>query len=336
MDARQQNLPQPATANASIVDIHIIPRDIDAEIQKAKLGRMALEKLLRELLVPGVDYDRIPGTDKPTLLKSGAEILCQVFHLSPGKMDILHAIEDYANGFLSYHVGVPIYHRPTGILVAYGIGAANSKEPKYRYRKVTTDEGEQVKTENPDPFGEQNTLIKMAAKRAFVDGVLKATGASRMFTQDVEDYVIPERASKKQIDYLRSLYKGKTEADSLAEISSMLQREIESWNDITREEASKVIDMKKSKESATTKKQTIPDAPKPKNGNGEGKIDWQSFWASAKALGYNEDEVHAIACEVFNADLISLKNVIPDQKALNNFLSELARRKKNAKAATGN
>lgn len=313
LTAKQQAQPQvPA-----VVDI--LPKDIDAEIQKAKVGRMALEKLLRELLVPGVDYDRVPGTDKPTLLKSGAELLCQVFHLAPGKIDILHAVEDPQTGFLSYHVGIPIYHRDTGILVAYGIGAANSKEPKYRYRKVTTDEGEQVRTENPDPFGEQNTLIKMAAKRALIDGVLKATGASRMFTQDVEDYMPPEKASKKQLDYLRSLYKGRSEAEAMAEISALLGREVEGWNDLTREEASRAIEARK---AAATE------------GNGRkienGDIKWSSFWASVKNLGYAEDEVYAVAAEIFGTEVTSLKEVIKDQRALNQFQLELARRKKNA------
>ena len=33
-----------------------------------------------------------------------------------------------------------------------------------------------------------NTLLKMAKKRSFVDGILSITGASRIFTQDVEDF----------------------------------------------------------------------------------------------------------------------------------------------------
>jgi hypothetical protein len=41
--------------------------------------------------------------------------------------------------------------------------------------------------ENPDLADQWNTVIKMACKRALVAGALNATGASDVFTQDVED-----------------------------------------------------------------------------------------------------------------------------------------------------
>lgn len=222
--------------------VDILPANMEAEIQKAKLQRAALEKLFKEILVQGTDFDRVPGTDKPTLLKSGAELLCQVFHLAPGKADIIQITEDFDTDTYSYMIGVPIYHRETGVLIAYGIGAANSREPKYRYRNIEED-GVKTKIENPDPAGQQNTLVKMAAKRAFIDGVLKATGASRMFTQDVEDFMLPEKASSKQINYIKSLLKND---NPLAVISQMLGRDA-TWDDITREEAATVIEQLKSK-----------------------------------------------------------------------------------------
>ena len=43
------------------------------------------------------------------------------------------------------------------------------------------------RVENPDVIGLQNTIQKMAQKRAIVGAVLLATGASEFFTQDVED-----------------------------------------------------------------------------------------------------------------------------------------------------
>lgn len=41
--------------------------------------------------------------------------------------------------------------------------------------------------ENPDIADEYNTVLKMAKKRAHIDAILNATGASELFTQDVED-----------------------------------------------------------------------------------------------------------------------------------------------------
>ncbi len=43
------------------------------------------------------------------------------------------------------------------------------------------------KMENPDIADTYNTVLKMAKKRAYVDGILSATGASDIFTQDIED-----------------------------------------------------------------------------------------------------------------------------------------------------
>jgi len=43
------------------------------------------------------------------------------------------------------------------------------------------------KMENPDIADQYNTVLKMAKKRAYVDGILSATAASDIFTQDVED-----------------------------------------------------------------------------------------------------------------------------------------------------
>lgn len=48
----------------------------------------------------------------------------------------------------------------------------------------------QYRIANPDVVGLKNTIMKMAQKRAFVGGVLIATGASEFFTQDIEDMVI--------------------------------------------------------------------------------------------------------------------------------------------------
>jgi hypothetical protein len=39
-------------------------------------------------------------------------------------------------------------------------------------------------TENPDPWDLENTVAKMAVKRAHVDGTIRATGTSSLFTQD--------------------------------------------------------------------------------------------------------------------------------------------------------
>lgn len=309
--------------------IDILPTNLEIEIQKAKQMRAALDKLFKELLVPGVDYDRLPGTDKPTLLKPGSEILSQVFHLAQGKADILAKEENFETGVFSYLVGVPIIHRETGIQVAYGVGAANSKEPKYRYRKEKLDE-EEVRVENPDPAGLQNTYIKMAVKRAVTDGILKATGASRFFTQDVEDFMPPELASTKQKNYLRVLFKGVSEEDMLSEIAGIIGHDLANLDELLREEASKVIEAKKSKGgNGQTQSQAQTETPRPKgkSANANSEISWDAFWASVKNLGYEENEVHDIAAEVFGTLVLSMKDVLKTQADANKFLNVLAKRR---------
>ncbi|AEE95313.1 hypothetical protein [Mahella australiensis] len=236
----------------SLVTVDIMPRNIDAEIAKAVQMRAALDKLFNSLLQQGIDFDRIPGTDKPTLLKPGAELLCQVFRLATGEPKIINSTEDFEKGILSYTISLPILHRDTGALIATGLGSANSQEVKYKYRNVEQQNGEKVKMLNPEPADQQNTLIKMAAKRAYIDGVLKATGASRMFTQDIEDmpWLEPEKASSKQINYIKMLFKGANEDESLSEISDIAGRNIKAWDEITRNEATKIIDAKKSNNEA--------------------------------------------------------------------------------------
>lgn len=228
----------------------IMPRNLQAQIAEAVQMRDAITTLFEKLLVIKVDFDRIPGTDKPTLLKPGAEMLCKVFKLAQGKTDVLDKSEDWEKGVFSYTIGMPLIHMDSGLQIAYGIGAANSMEKKHRYRKAKDANGNDIQIENPDPADLQNTLLKMANKRAFVDAVLKATGASRMFTQDMEDFGAAtgqfETASSKQIGFIKKLFGGATDPDALAEISRIAGREVTSFDNIYRSEASRIIDAKKS------------------------------------------------------------------------------------------
>ena len=102
---------------------------------------------------------------------------------------------------------------------------------------------------NPDPADLQNTLIKMANKRAYVDAVLKATGASRMFMEDMDELGALtgqfEKASSKQRDYIKKLYSRVPPTDAIADMSSICGREIGSFDDIFRPEASRIIEARK-------------------------------------------------------------------------------------------
>jgi DNA-directed RNA polymerase subunit RPC12/RpoP len=252
----------------SMNSAEIIPDNINDEIDKAVKMKEIFNKLFSTVLQQGVDFDKIPGTDKPTLLKPGADLLCQIFHFSSGEPKILSFLEDFEKGILSYTVSIPIVHRDTGTIMGVGIGGSNSFEVRYKYRYIDSDEGERVRVENPEPADQQNTLIKMASKRAYIDGVLKATGASRMFTQDIEDmpWLQPEKASVKQLNYIRALYKDTPENSMIEDVSGIVDRQIDNLEDIYRNEASKVIEIrKKAGKSTDASVQSQPRAHKSKN-----------------------------------------------------------------------
>lgn len=174
------------------------------------LGQVALiQNVMKEIMHEDEHYGKIPGTDKPTLLKPGAEKLCLTFRLNP-TYEIIEKVRE--KDFIAYTVKCNLTHIISQTPVASGIGSCNSRETKYRYRMVPSDkkpskeEAAMLKAkglgrwkklddkwtwmdriENDNPWDLDNTLVKMACKRALVAATLNATAASDIFTQDVED-----------------------------------------------------------------------------------------------------------------------------------------------------
>ena len=174
----------------------------------------------------GVHYGVVPGTGKkPSLYKAGAEKLSLVFRLRPIMNDEadVTVVEMGGNGHREYRVKCHIL-AANGVEIATGVGSCSTMESKYRYRREASYEileGENIpkdyrekkseyrdkgfgakqvdgvwcwvkysgegRKENPDIADTYNTVLKMAKKRAYVDGILSATAASDIFTQDIED-----------------------------------------------------------------------------------------------------------------------------------------------------
>ncbi|MEM3169947.1 MAG: hypothetical protein QW838_04165 [Candidatus Nitrosotenuis sp.] len=187
----------------------------EALIEYAQLLQ-AYKAAMRE----GEDYGVIPGADKPTLFQPGADTLCRAGGFVVGRPEELDVVEDFERGFFSYRVALPIYDR-RGRLAGYGVGSCNSEEKQYarrgewvpefklteRQRALAQEEGweteERVSKRTGQSFiwvklppnesgGEgrgdlANTILKMAVKRAYISGALRATGAHRIFTQDIGD-----------------------------------------------------------------------------------------------------------------------------------------------------
>lgn len=141
--------------------------------------------LIRDALEQGRDYGRIPGAgNKPALLKPGAERLALAFgcradyeivqgevdHNRDNKYQDKSGRERTSFGLYRYVVRC-VLTRHDGAEVGSGLATCSSLESKYISR----------------PRDCENTVLKMAEKRALVAAVLGAFGLSDRFTQDIED-----------------------------------------------------------------------------------------------------------------------------------------------------
>ncbi len=168
-----------------------------------------IQEILKNVMKVNEHYGKIPGCgDKPTLLKPGAEKLVMTFRLGAEYEELPGSLE--SDTLICYKINCKLNHIPTGRVIGNGRGTCNSKEKKYRTRSVYTNKATEEekaigKTETrngrngqpydvfvipQDPWDMQNTIYKMACKRALVAAVLNATAASDIFTQDIED--LPE------------------------------------------------------------------------------------------------------------------------------------------------
>ena len=163
-------------------------------------------QVMEAVMQKGMDYGLVPGCgNKPTLLKPGCEKLMMTFGLSSKPI-----IEDLSDSdSVRYRVTTEITHAPSGVAYGYGVGEASSNEEKYKWKKAICDEEYELTREDhrrikfmrdyksgqiikikqvrTNPADIANTILKMADKRSVVSGVLKATAASSIFTQDLED-----------------------------------------------------------------------------------------------------------------------------------------------------
>lgn len=196
-------------------------------IEQAKTQLAELQEFVKSVMVEDEDYGVIPGTQKPTLLKPGAEKLCEIYGLAQ-HIEVTTRIENWEQGFFHYEVKATLTSKRTGGLVSEGIGSCNTKEASFRWRNAqrvcpqcgqeTIIKGKdeygggwlcwkskggcgakfadgagsietqvQGRIENDDPYTLVNNVLKRAKKRAVVDATLSATRSSSLFTQDVED-----------------------------------------------------------------------------------------------------------------------------------------------------
>lgn len=144
-----------------------------------------IKKFIQGQLKQDTDYGVIPGTNKPTLYKPGAEKLAKLFNLGVSKIESVDNV-DFDKNIAYIRRTVYLENLATGRTIAVCEGSCNSQEKKYKERKKYVDK--KMVGMEPTPIGDVlNTLNKMAIKRAYVGAVIMAVGASDFFTQDLED-----------------------------------------------------------------------------------------------------------------------------------------------------
>ena len=185
------------------------------------------QQIVHSTMIVNLDYGVIPGTQKPTLLKPGAEKIAKLLGLSD-QYEILDKVEDWTNPLFRYLIKCRLVHLATNAVISEGLGECNSMESKYRWRDSKRKcpecgaeaiikgkeqygggwicfgkiggcgekwpdgdpeiEGQKIgRVENEDIYSQVNTILKMAKKRALVDAALSAGRLSDIFTQDMED-----------------------------------------------------------------------------------------------------------------------------------------------------
>lgn len=157
-------------------------------------------EIQKKVMKKGIHYDIIFGCKKPSLLQPGAQLLCVAFRLAnqPEVVDL--STPDMAK----YRVITKFYDQINGSFLGTGVGEASSNEDKYAWKQVVCEaeweatkesqrrlkfykNGNSTKQIHNNSADVANTVLKMAAKRSLVNGVLNILAASEIFSQDLED-----------------------------------------------------------------------------------------------------------------------------------------------------
>lgn len=244
---------------------HFISEELERPLRiEDVLEQVALiQRVMGAVMKQGEHYGVIPGTSqKPSLLKPGAEKICFTFRLAPEYEVIERQLE---HGHIEYRVTCTL-RTAAGRSVGQGVGSCSSMESKYRFRSgpkeatgqpvpheywnmrktdpqkalesiggkghvVAKENGiwqifkQGEKAENDNIADTYNTVLKMAKKRAHVDATLTATAASDIFTQDVEEIAENLKATTHEQEEERPLIRS-LDADTPEQLFKQAKEEL--------------------------------------------------------------------------------------------------------------
>lgn len=175
------------STNLSVTDQKVARIRAEIELSNA---------LVEKVLEPGVDYGLHPGTSSQALKDPGASTIINAFNCYP-KAEVLY--REVSDTRISYVIDVSLISREDGLAKSTGTGACTTTETKYGYRwvidpeaygydreglkKRTKDGRETYRIVNPEWSELENTILKMARKRAEVDAAMALPGVSRFMAK---------------------------------------------------------------------------------------------------------------------------------------------------------
>jgi len=171
----------------------------------------AVTEFVSRVLRKDVDYGVIPGTEKRTLLKPGAEKLTTFFGLST-RFELLERIEDWTG---EGHGGEPFFYYlyrcrllRGDVLIAEGDASCNSREAKYRWReaqRACPACGQAAIIKGREEYGGGWVCFKKkggcGAKYPDGDQTIESQQTGRVFNPDIADQVntIQKMAQKRAL-----------------------------------------------------------------------------------------------------------------------------------------
>lgn len=180
---------------------------MSASPAQIKARQDAILNLMGSVMVKGIDYGTIPGCgDKPALKKPGGERIMSLFGFAPfPDVEDLSLPKDSPTIF-RYRIKCRLISS-SGRDLGFGIGECSTAEEKYSWKEAIPEEydstpedrrrikwkkgqsgkGYSVKQVRTNAADLSNTALKMGKKRALIDAVLTITGASAIFSQDLDD-----------------------------------------------------------------------------------------------------------------------------------------------------
>ena len=196
MTDKASEMPDVTGALATLDQSQFMPAmSIELAVERYNTITEFVSRVLRR----DVDYGQIPGTDKLTLLKPGAEKLTTFFGLST-RFQVIERIEDWTGAlhdnepFFYYLYRCQLYRGD--LLVAEADASCNSRETKYRYReaqRACPSCGQAAIIKGKEEYGGGWICFKKkggcGAKYSNGDAAIESQTVGRIFNPDIADQV---------------------------------------------------------------------------------------------------------------------------------------------------